>query len=230
MRTTLALTLGLALLVLGAPSWAETPSTKRYVVAAIGDSLTDPRSGGGKYLKALEERCPESRFDAYGVGGQRTDHMRWRLADNLFRAGTPWRPRPVYSHVIILGGVNDLAAASPREARIERMKQNLSQMYRTARERGVTVVALTLPPWGRLRGVRDRRVEATDALNGWIRAQAESGQVDHAVDIHGLLSCGDDQMLCPKNRRFANDHVHWSKAGHQIVADALYRDVFSDCR
>lgn len=230
MRITLALTFGLALLAFGAPGRAESPPTKRYLVAAIGDSLTDPRSGGGKYLKSLAERCPESRFDAYGVGGQRTDHMRWRLSDNLFGAGTPWRPRPAYTHVIILGGVNDLAAASPREARIERMKKNLAQMYRTARARGVAVIALTLPPWGRLRGVRDRRVEATDALNGWIRQQAESGLVDHAVDIHGLLSCGDDQMLCPKNRRFANDHVHWGKVGHQIVADALYRDVFSDCR
>lgn len=230
MRALVATLLGFGLLALGAPGRADPPHGKRYVVAAVGDSLTDTRSGGGKYLKALSERCPESRFDGYGIGGQRTDHMRWRLPDHLFGRGTPWRPRPSYTHVIILGGVNDLAAATPREARIDAIKRNLSQMYKTARDRGVAVVAVTIPPWGRLRGARDRRAEATEALNSWIVEQASGGTVDHAVDIHGLLSCGDPQVLCPKNRRFANDHVHWGAAGHQLVADQLYRDVFSDCR
>ena len=229
MRALVAVSLLLSLLVLGAPGRAETLAGRRYVVAAIGDSLTDPRSGGGKYLKSLAERCPESRFDAYGVGGQRTDHMRWRLTEDLFGRSTPWHKRPQYTHVIILGGVNDLAAATPRDARIERIKGNLSQMYRTARSRGVSVVALTLPPWGRLRGIPDKRAGATDALNAWILEQQGSGAVDHAVDIYGALSCGDARLLCPKHRRFANDHIHWGTAGHSVVAELLHREVFSDC-
>jgi hypothetical protein len=229
-RAALAATVLLTGLLLGAPSRAEDAERQRYVVAAIGDSLTDFRSGGGKYLRRLRELCPESRFDSYGIGGQRTDHMRWRLSQNLFGRGTPWSPRPSYTHVIILGGVNDLAAASPRSARIRRIQKNLAGMYQTARARGVRVVAVTLPPWGRLRGVRDARASATLELNQWILEQARSGAVDHAVDIHGSLSCGDRDFLCPKNRRFANDHVHWGAAGHSIVADALHREVFADCR
>jgi len=215
--------------VFGAPGKAEAPPGRRYVVAAIGDSLTDPRSGGGKYLKALAQRCPESRFDAYGVGGQRTDHMRWRISDDLFGRSTPWQKRPHYDHVIILGGVNDLAQAPIRDARIERIKQNLSEMYRAARARGVTVVALTVPPWGKLRGGFDRRAAATELLNGWIRSRRSAGQVDEVVDIHPLLSCGDKDVLCPKHRRFINDNIHWGSAGHELVAEALHRQVFSDC-
>jgi lysophospholipase L1-like esterase len=229
-RAFVATLLCLLVLVLGAPGRADTPAGRRYVVAAVGDSLTDLRAGGGKYLKALANRCPESRFDAFGVGGQRTDHMRWRLTEDLFGRSTPWHKRPQYTHVIILGGVNDLAAATPRDARIERIKGNLAQMYRTARVRGVSVIALTVPPWGRLRGVTDKRAEATEVLNGWIREQGEAGAVDHSVDIHPLLSCGDARVLCPKNRRFANDNIHWGVAGHEIVAEALHREVFSDCR
>lgn len=229
-RAFFAATVVLVVLVLSAPGRAAEPAGRRYVVAAIGDSLTDTRSGGGKYMKLLGERCPESRFDAYGVGGQRTDHMRWRLTEDLFGRSTPWNKRPRYTHVVILGGVNDLAAATPRDASIERIKGNLAQMYRTARARGVSVVALTLPPWGRLRGFSDRRVAATEKLNDWIREQATIGAVDHAVDIHGLLSCGDSQLLCPKHRRFLNDHIHWGSQGHEVVADALFREVFSDCR
>ncbi len=58
MRFFVATILVLVVLVLGAPSQAEVPAGRRYVVAAIGDSLTDTRSGGGKYLKLLGERCP----------------------------------------------------------------------------------------------------------------------------------------------------------------------------
>lgn len=222
--------LAIVVLVLGAPRQSDAPPGRRYVVAAIGDSLTDTRAGGGKYMKALAERCPESRFDAYGVGGQRTDHMRWRFTEDLFGESTPWIKRPHYTHVIILGGVNDLAAASLSEARIGRIRGNLSYMYRTGRKRGLSVVALTIAPWGRLRGVDDKRVQATEALNTWIREQGTTGEVDQVVDIHPSLSCGDSQLLCPKYRRFANDHIHWGTQGHEVVAQALAKHVFSDCR
>lgn len=214
--------------VMAAPGPAPTDASgRRYVVAAIGDSLTDTRAGGGGYLAALRARCPESRFDAYGVGGQRTDHMRWRFSSDLWGRSTPWLDKPKYTHVIVLGGVNDLAATSLFDARIGRIQQNLSFMFRQARANGVTVVALTVPPFGRLRGVADRRLEATVRLNRWIVDEAAA---DHAVDINPLLSCGDPAVLCPRYRRFANDPIHWGKRGHEAVGQALHRAVFSDCR
>jgi len=200
------------------------------VVAAIGDSLTDTRAGGGKYLRSLARRCPESQFDAYGVGGQRTDHMRWRFVTDLFGKSTPWHKKPKYTHVIVLGGINDLATTSVFSARLARTQKNLQYMYDKGRSMGLSVVALTVPPWGRLRGVRDRRVDATEHLNEWILKAEKSGHVHRSVDIHPLLSCGDPAVLCPTYRRFADDQVHWGEAGHEVVAEALARQVFSDCR
>ncbi|MEB2311256.1 MAG: SGNH/GDSL hydrolase family protein [Sorangiineae bacterium] len=204
---------------------------KRYVVAAIGDSLTDPRAGGGLYLKELALRCPESRFDAYGIGGQQTRHMRARFARDVFGDGSAGgvAPKPAYTHVLILGGVNDLLAGSIRDARVKAIEENLRAMYRTARERGVAVVALTIAPWGKLRGVDDRRLAATRSLDVWIRAQAAIGAVDHALDTYPLLSCGDPDELCPAYRRFADDSVHWGQRGHALVGAALFREVFPDC-
>src|SRR5687768_13146034 len=92
----------------------ETPASHKtlrsYTVAAIGDSLTDPRSGGGKYLDHLRSRCPKSRFDAYGKGGDMVNQMRSRFAKDVFGEGAPpdAAPKPPYSHVIVFGGVNDL--------------------------------------------------------------------------------------------------------------------------
>lgn len=86
-------TTGRSLLILAAlsvttPAIADPPSAKvPYVVHAMGDSLTDARSGGGKFLDILRQRCPQSRFDNYGKGGEMVSQMRRRFADDLFAPG-----------------------------------------------------------------------------------------------------------------------------------------------
>jgi hypothetical protein len=217
-------------LVAAAPDPGTSPAAKRrYVVAAVGDSLTDPRAGGGRYMTELAQRCPESRFDTYGVGGQRTDHMRWRFAHDVLGHASR-RPPPRYTHVIVLGGVNDVLSASIHHAPIGRTQRNLSYMYRLAQRHGIETIAVTIPPWGRLAGVADARVKATDALNRWIVERAGQGDVKFAVDVSPALACGDSRELCPTKRRFHGDLVHWNRAGHRAVADLLHRQVFADCR
>jgi len=208
-----------------------TASAKRtYTVAAIGDSLTDVRVGGGRYLGALARRCPLSRFDAYGVGGQRTNHMRWRFLEDVFGVGAARRAaKPAYTHVIVLGGINDLSAAPTTGVGLHDIQRNLTFMYQAARARGVKVVALTLPPWGYAPG-RDLRPEVTRLLNRWILSLPTAGAVDFAVDIHPLLSCGDADALCDRFRIRPDDAVHWNEAGHEVVAEALVRAVFGDCQ
>ncbi|MEZ4221398.1 MAG: SGNH/GDSL hydrolase family protein [Polyangiaceae bacterium] len=208
---------------------AEAPPTQRYRVAAIGDSLTDVRVGGGHYLTELARKCPKSRFDAYGVGGQQTLHMRWRFDVDLNQWSKLPARRVDYTHVIVLGGVNDLSAGSVTHPRLGRVKANLAAMYVRGKRRGLRVVAVTLPPWGRLMGGYDKRATATHSLNDWILDRARIGVVDHAVDIHPILSCGDTDELCPRYRRFATDRVHWNHEGHRLVADALHTQVFADC-
>lgn len=204
-------------------------SRRRYVVAALGDSLTDTRVGGGRYMAMLGKKCPESRFDAYGVGGQQTRHLRWRFTQDLFGEGlgATVAKKPGYTHVIILGGVNDLSGGVVEETRLAKTKEHLSWMYRTAHERSLKVVALTVPPWGGVRGDHDRAVTAD--INGWIREQAHTGAVDHAVDIHPLLACGSNESLCDPLRKIPQDPIHWGNEGHSVVAAALHREVFADC-
>src|SRR5205814_3487417 len=72
---------------------------RTYAVAALGDSLTDFRSHGGGYLRYLKERCPESRFDSYGKGGDMVNQMRRRFDKDLLA-----RPDLAYDHLIVFGG------------------------------------------------------------------------------------------------------------------------------
>lgn len=200
----------------------------RYAVAALGDSITDTRVGGGRYMAALSRRCPKSRFDAYGVGGQQTRHVRWRFGQDLFGDGLRGQAaqKPRYDHVIVLAGVNDFAGGLVDEARVAKTKEHLAWLYRTGRERGLAVVATTVPPWGHMHGEHDLAI--TRELNGWIGAQAALGNVARVVDVASVVSC-DESTLCDAFRRTPRDGIHWNDAGHEAVAEALYRDVFADC-
>ena len=194
------------------------------VVAAMGDSLTDARASGGKFLDLLRARCPKSRFDNYGKGGEMVNQMRHRFVDGIFGPG-----KPAYTHVIVFGGVNDLYSdltAGRTPARIER---DLAAMYAEAHRRGARVVAVTVAPWGGFRHFNASRSAATREVNRWIFAQREAGAVDAVVDAYGLLSCGDPTKLCPAFLPPFNDGLHFGAEGHARLGEALFAQVFSGC-
>jgi lysophospholipase L1-like esterase len=229
-----ALVLLVGLVVSGGLARAETPR-RTYVVAAIGDSLTDPRSQGGLYLRYLQERCPASRFDSYGKGGEMVNQMRRRFVRDVFGDGAappgdlPRKPR--YTHVIVFGGVNDLYSDLTAHRTVGKITDDLAAMYRAARERGLGVVAMTVAPWGGFhRYYNASRAATTAELNGWIVAQRAANAIDFAVDAHALLACGDPEVLCDRYAAPFHDGIHFGPEGHRRLAEALYADVFSDCR
>lgn len=195
------------------------------IVAAIGDSLTDARVGGGRYLDVLRKRCPKSRFDGYGKGGEMVNQMRHRFASDIFGPG-----KPAYTHVIVFGGVNDLYSdltAGRTPALIER---DLTTMYETARRHGAKVVAITVTPWGGFkRYFNATRLAATLEVNRWILAQHDAGSIDAAIDAYPLLSCGDPDVLCPRFTAPYDDGLHFGPEGHERLGEQLFTQVFADC-
>jgi lysophospholipase L1-like esterase len=197
------------------------------VVAAMGDSLTDQRSHGGKYLEHLAEKCPESRFDSYGVGGNMVNQMRKRFARDILGSGSA-EDKPHYTHVLILGGINDICSDESAARTNDKIKADLSAMYKMAHNRGIEVIALTLPPWGGFtRYYNKRRARSTFDLNRWIKQQETEQRVEKVVDIFPVLSCGEPEELCEPYGW--PDKVHWSKKGHGVVGKVLHERVFSNC-
>lgn len=218
----LCLSVGAALLAL-APS-ARTAEKTRYVVAAIGDSLTDEKVGGGKYLQVLRERCPESEFLARGKGGEMVNQMRKRLPGALFGAGMPR-----LDHVLVLGGVNDLYSDETAGRTPEKVEHDLAAMYREARLRGAKVIAVTVAPWGGFKKYwSEKRQRDTDTLNEWVRRQKADGKVDHVVDAAEVLKGEPRERLCDGCGQ--KDGLHWTRAGHERLGAALHAAVFADCR
>ena len=217
------------------PSTAPVASTDKpdavaprraYAVAALGDSLTDFRSHGGGYLRYLKERCPESRFDSYGKGGDMVNQMRRRFGKDLLG-----RPDLAYDHLVVFGGVNDLYSDLTALRTVPKIEADLVAIYAAARERGMKVVAVTVTPWGGFsRYYTEARGRTTLELNRWIMERRGAGVVDFAVDAYPLLSCGSPELLCDRLAEPFHDGLHFGPEGHKKLGAALFDAVFSDCR
>lgn len=204
---------------------AEKPPEKRrrYRALALGDSITDQTVGGGGYLRELGRACPLSRFEHFGRGGDMTNQMRRRLEHELPRLGD-------YDTLIVYGGVNDLYSDLTAGRTNDRIEEDLTAIYRAARDRGLYVVAVTVSPWGGFtRYFNERRSRNTRLLNAWILGTASSGLTSVAVDSYSLLSCGVPERLCPDYETPSHDGLHPGAEGHALLGQALLERAFADC-
>ena len=206
-----------------APS-PKHPTPKRVcTIAAIGDSLTDKKSHGGGYLDYVAKHCPQSRIINRGRGADMVNQMRRRFARDILSG-------PPLTHLIVFGGVNDLYSDLTAGRTPDKIAKDLLHMYTQAHERGTEVVAMTVAPWGGFRKYfNQRRSEATQELNGWIRSQFNAGTVDYVVDAYALLSCGKPEYLCPDYAKPFKDGIHFGSGGHEKLGQALYERVFQEC-
>ena len=194
---------------------------RAYTIAAIGDSLTDPNSHGGGYLRVVKSRCPHTRIDNYGRGADMVNQMRRRFLSDIL-------PNPRrYTHLVVFGGVNDLYSDQTAGRTPEKIARDLLDMYAKASARGMRVIALTVAPWGGFtRYYNATRAANTKQLNQWIRDQFDVGTVQHVVDAYSLLSCGRSEYLCAD---YSVDGIHFNAKGHEVLGEALFREAFADC-
>jgi lysophospholipase L1-like esterase len=214
-----------------APAHAAEPDVasaakKRYVVAALGDSITDARVGGGGYLKVLREKCPQSVFLNFGKGGDMTNQMRRRFELDI----RPQVSAQQINTLLVYGGVNDLYSDLTADRKNERIEEDLSSIYRQAKASGLKVVAVTVSPWGGFAKYwNPRRGQNTKLLNSWIMGQVANGLIDKAVDSYAPLSCGDPEVLCAQYETRSHDGLHPGAEGHTILGQKLAQEAFADC-
>ncbi len=185
-------------------------------VLAVGDSLTDPRSGGGGYLRAWAERCPRCQFENIGRGGAMVNQMLWRLRQYLDQNPSD------FSYVVVFGGVNDLYSDQTANRTLEKIERDLSGIYQLARRHARSVIAITVAPWGGFRRwYTDERGRHTRELNQWIVQSRARGDTDVVVISDTVLTCGDSTSLCPALTPPFRDGLHFGIEGHRKLGDAL---------
>lgn len=205
-----------------AASRSGTPTACRVLV--LGDSLTDPRSNGGGYLRAWSQKCPHCQFINLARGGAMVNQMLRALREHL--STSP----PNYSFVVVFGGVNDLYSDQTAHRTLERIERDLSAIYRLARDHSTNVIAITVAPWGGFhRWYTDERGHNTQTLNQWIMERRALGEVNSVVDSRPVLTCGDPEQLCPEYMPPHRDGLHFGPEGHRRLGDALLRVLGDGC-
>lgn len=198
-----------------------------YTLAVLGDSLSDPKVGGGGYLAYVQERCPKTRIDNFAKGGWMVNQMRRRFEEEVLSDPVP---AGSYSHLVIFGGVNDLYSDLSAGRTPPKIQKDLARIFEKARDRGMKIVALTVAPWGGFaRYFTPHRSQATLTVNAWLAAEQQRGSIDVVVDAYALLSCGDAERLCPEYEPPFRDGLHFGKTGQRKLGEALYEAAFKDC-
>jgi len=204
----------------------------RPLVLCFGDSLTagfqspsrdNPTGEATPYGVFLQEMIgPSMQVAISGICGELTGEMVMRFRQDVIRR------RP--THVIILGGTNDLGW----NAQLQDIMRNLVKMYEQARADRIVPVPVTVP---------SIRVEGTDEnqgsqswlsehltrrrqLNLLIAQYAESHGLP-LVDLFGATAEPRAQLLA---EIYSNDGLHLSTAGYRKFAQFVYEQVFASAK
>jgi lysophospholipase L1-like esterase len=137
---------------------------------------------------------------------------------------------PRYATVVVFGGVNDLYSDETAKRTNPKIERDLTAIYHLARGHADRVVALTVAPWGGFRKwYTERRGHNTQLLNHWISQGVGRGDLNAVVESGPLLSCGDEERLCPEYMPPFRDGLHFGPKGHRRLGAALLAAVRSTC-
>lgn len=176
-------------------------------VLCLGDSLTTADKAFG-YQNRLRKRLGDGWVTVdCGVSSQTTYQMVTRLPVHL-RRYTP-------EVLIVLGGTNDIDL----NRRAGTIQANLQAIYSRAKQAGMQVVAITIPPRGNSKDWTAEKQAVLETVNAWIRGAANVA----CVDAYALLK--DPDSDCLQSRYDGGDHVHLGGGGYNALADAIYASL-----
>ena len=199
------------------------------LVLCFGDSLTagfqspsqnNPAGDETPYGVFLQEMIgPSMQVAISGICGELTGEMVMRFRQDVLRR------RP--THVIILGGTNDLGW----NAQAQDIMRNLVKMYEQARADQIVPVPVTVPSI-RVDGADESQdglswisehLTRRRELNALIVQYADSHQLP-SIDLFGATVEPRTQHLA---EIYSNDGLHLTTAGYRKLAQLVYEQVFA---
>jgi hypothetical protein len=130
--------------------------------------------------------------------GYRADLLRPHLLASLGKV----------DHVVALVGINDLLSGESAEHVI----RDLADQRELARDNGVRMTYITIPPYGGYREADSRTLEARrNIVNGWIRRQ------DH-IDLEERFADGDSLKACFRRTVLPDGFLHMNRKGYKELA------------
>ncbi len=174
----------------------------------LGDSITYGWNNNGK--AAWERFYGEREAANFGIGGDRTQHVLWRLENGEIDGLSP-------EAVVLMIGTNNLGSNTPEEiadgvtAIVEKLRSALPE---------AKILLLAIFPRDEDPSPRRERLEA---VNRQIAGLAESDDMVTYLDI-GAHFLNDDGTI---SKEIMPDFLHLSPRGYRIWADAMEPTLWS---
>ena len=178
--------------------------TLPYRVLFFGDSITEDFDEG----VWREHMAPRGVLNA-GIGGDRTDHLRWRLEHGNLDG-------PAARGIVLLIGTNDLGTDRPPELAAEGIRATLTKLRQ--RVPGAQILLLGLWPREDIPRIVERHEIA--AVNRLIETCADGIAIRYA-DL-GPLLLEPDGRLSPQ---ISPDRLHFTAQGYARLAPSLDREI-----
>jgi lysophospholipase L1-like esterase len=177
-------------------------------IYCMGDSITN----FGFYETQLNTLLGNDWVVAnYGISGNTTTQMLARFQQEIVN------PNCV-DYVIIMGGVNDLAAS----ANATSIQANLQAMYDMAHNAGIKVIAMTVTPWKGSASWTSTKQIQHDALNAWILANPTN--VDFVINAYEqLVDPVVAYTLLPAYN--SGDSIHPNQTGLNVLGTYIYNQI-----
>lgn len=173
----------------------------------IGDSITQGWEGAGKAVWA--ERYASRKAMNLGIGGDRTQHVLWRLDNGNIEGLKP-------KAAVIMIGTNNFRDNSAREiadgqiAIVRKLRERLPEMK---------ILLLAIFPRGEQAGNDDRKKLAE--ASKLAADEVADGKMVTALDIGDKFLQADGSL----SKDIMPDFLHLSPAGYTIWADAIEPQV-----
>ena len=180
-------------------------------VLFLGDSITDAWRNAGK--KLFEERFLPLKAANFGVSGDRTQHVLWRLQNGEFDGITP-------KVVMLMIGTNNIGqaqGAEPPESAAAGVKAILKEIHGKSPKTKVLLLAV----FPRGEKPDDAKRKAVQAINAEISKLDDGGKTVQFLDLGPKFLHPDGTI--PKETM--PDFLHLTPKGYEIWADAVKEPI-----
>lgn len=168
----------------------------------IGDSITQGWEGAGK--EVWKEFYGERNAVNLGIGGDRTQHVLWRLENGNLKGITP-------KLAVVMIGTNNANSNQPEE-----IADGIERIVELLKSKTPETEILLLAVFPRGATANDRLRQVNQKTNAIIAKLADGEQV-HFLDI-GQQFLAEDGTL---SQEIMPDRLHLSEKGYRIWAESI---------
>jgi len=197
-------------------SFNEVSKKGEAALVFLGDSITQGWSGKGKSV--WDKMYVSRKAVNFGIGGDRTEHVLWRLANGNFNGLSP-------KLIVLMIGTNNTGHVGRPQKELkdaiyhctaEETAQGVTQIVETLKKKCPTSKILLLGIFPRGETPADLKRQQNEATNALIAKLADGISVQY-LDLATNFLQADGTLT----REIAPDLLHLSEVGYQKWADAI---------